>query len=138
MQRKFIGTVGGVTACIWYIFKSPILGYKSFDDNWKCIDMQYNIGETFKHDGNVKLCNSGLHAGLTPSECNWYYPHNSKHALVYAFGKIDSNSRKFAAANLTIVREISNAEWNFLSRLPLGFLQQMKLGARKMVCGQKR
>jgi hypothetical protein len=136
MQRKIIGTVVGVTACLWYIFKSPILCYKSFDDNWKCRDMQYKVCATFTHAGNVNLCNSGLHAGLTPSECDWHYPSDSKHALVYAFGKIHSNSRKIAAENLTIVRTISNAEWNFLSRLPLGFLQQMKLGARKMVCGQ--
>ncbi len=41
---------------------TPIVAYKGFDQDLKCRGMQYTVGETAIHEGEVSPCNSGLHA----------------------------------------------------------------------------
>jgi hypothetical protein len=59
-------------------------GYKAFDKNWKCRGIQYKIGETVKHDGEIKLCDQGLHFCENPLDVLRYYPADSKFAEVDA------------------------------------------------------
>ena len=89
---------------------TPILAYKAFNKDWTCRDFQYEMGKTFKYDGNVKACNSGFHACEYPLDIfNYYNPCTSKFALVEASGSIskeDSDS-KIASEILELKRELS-------------------------------
>ena len=47
--------------------------YKGFDKNMRCRGYQFAEGETYEHEGDVKLCRSGFHACLDPVDCLRYY-----------------------------------------------------------------
>lgn len=50
-----------------------VIAYKGFDPNWQCRGYQYKVGDTFKHDGDVQACSSGLHACEFPLDVLGYY-----------------------------------------------------------------
>jgi hypothetical protein len=92
-----------------------VTAYKGFDINFKCRDMQYEVGKTFSVDGDVVVCEHGLHACERPLDVLAYYqPGTSRFAEVHMHGEIrrgvgDTDS-KLAAASLTVVSEISFQE----------------------------
>ena len=47
--------------------------YKGTDKNMKCRDFQYELGKTAEVDGDIKLCESGLHACEMPLDVLGYY-----------------------------------------------------------------
>ena len=89
---------------------NKVIAYKAFDLNLKCRDYQYEIGKTFKHDGEVEKCASGFHSCEYPLDVfNYYEPANSRFALVEASGKIDreeNGDTKIASAELHIKAEL--------------------------------
>ncbi len=89
---------------------APILAYKAFNKDWTCRDFQYEVGKIFKHEGDVKACNSGFHSCEYPLDIfNYYNPCMSKFALVEASGVIskeDSDS-KIASEILELKIELS-------------------------------
>ncbi len=34
-----------------------IIAYKGFDKNLRCKDFQYEVGKTYHHTGEIKMCN---------------------------------------------------------------------------------
>ena len=84
-------------------------GFKGFDKDLKCRGMQYTIGETVTHNGDISLCNSGLHFVEHPLDTLSYYkPTESRFAEVEAEGvssqtKMDS---KRVARSLTVKAEL--------------------------------
>jgi len=85
-----------------------MIGYKGFDKDFKCRDFQYEIGKTYKHDGELRLCESGFHFCTNPLAVFGYYaPNNNRFALVEATGKIIANGRLFCTDELVIVKELS-------------------------------
>ena len=85
-----------------------MIGYKGFDKNFKCRDFQFEAGKTYKHDGEIKICDSGFHFCENPlAVFNFYSPVNSRFALVEATSKIISGSDKSCTDELTIVKELS-------------------------------
>ena len=47
--------------------------YKGFGKNMRCNGYQFAEGETYEHEGDVKLCESGFHACQDPVDCLRYY-----------------------------------------------------------------
>ena len=91
---------------------NSITAYKGFDKNFKCRDIQFEIGKTYKHKGEVSVCNSGFHACENPLAAFKYYPPTSRFARVKCAGKIskDINDKKIACEELTVEAEIGLPE----------------------------
>jgi hypothetical protein len=86
-----------------------ITSYKGFDNNLKCRDFQYEIGGTFKHDGDVEACKGGFHACEYPLDVFSYYPPaGNRFAIVEQSGKIGrhGDDTKIASSTLKIGVEI--------------------------------
>lgn len=87
-------------------------GYKGFDENFCCQGMKFAVGETFRHEGELKLCESGFHFCTEPLAVWQFYPpnKNNRFALVEVTGKIihaDDDSKKACTDEIKIVKELS-------------------------------
>ena len=90
-----------------------IIAYKGFNQDWTCRGYQYEVGKTYVHKGDVKVCESGFHACEYPLDVLSYYnPAVSKFAVVKMSGEIskDSDDTKIASAKITIETEINLPE----------------------------
>ena len=94
------------------------LGYKIFNKNWKCRDVQYKVGETQIQKGKVKLCENGLHFCPRALDCLSYYSltQENKYAEVEVpeGSEIDSDKTKCATNKLKIIKELSFEEFSKL------------------------
>jgi hypothetical protein len=89
-----------------------ITSYKGFDANWRCRDMQYAVGQTFEHKGEVAACSGGMHACEDPIHTLRYYrPATSKFAVVEQSGTLSRHDEdsKVASSRLTVKVELSLA-----------------------------
>ena len=88
-------------------------GYKGFDKDLKCRGMQYSFGETATHNGNLKLCSSGLHFCENPLDVLAHYPpSDSRFAEIEADEVANQLQRdsKCVAKSLYIKAELSLSE----------------------------
>ena len=86
--------------------------YKAFNHDWSCRGYQYAIGQTYKHHGAVRLCDSGFHACEAPLDVLGYYPLTARFAEV-TLGNVSDEREvdsKRAAGEITIEREITLSE----------------------------
>jgi hypothetical protein len=93
--------------------KEVIAGIKGFDKDLKCRGYQFEIGKTFKHDGEVKACNSGFHSFEYPLDVfNYYAPADSRFCEIKASGEISrhADDSKIASAEIKIVAELKIPE----------------------------
>ena len=92
---------------------NPILGFKAFDENFKCRKFQFAVGETYRHEGAVIPCESGFHFCTRPLDVFRYYPTTSRFAVVEGSGETQTHKgdSKVAAEVLTVKREIGLGEF---------------------------
>ena len=85
-----------------------IKGYKVFNSDWICRGFQYKVGETYIHNGNIKMCGSGFHFCQKASDCFDYYKFdsNNKVAEIEAIGLVETSGNKSVTDKIVIVREI--------------------------------
>ena len=84
--------------------------YKVFDENWKCRDFQYKVGETYELQGDPILCKIGFHACYNLAGCFNYKEFTSKNkvAEVKILGDfVGDVTDKIATNKIRIIREIS-------------------------------
>ena len=92
---------------------TPLVSYKGFDARMQCRGMQFAVGETYTHDGEVEVCASGFHACAYPLDVFGYYPPaDSRYALVEQFGAVarESSDSKIASRSLTVHGELALAD----------------------------
>lgn len=88
-----------------------MIGYKGFDKDLKCRDLQYKIGEEISVDGKITLCRSGLHFCENPHDVFSYYSPGEKHRFAVVEAEDVSHERnddsKRVCKRLTVKAEIS-------------------------------
>jgi hypothetical protein len=86
-----------------------VRAYKAFDKTMQCRGFQFEVGQTYEHDGEVAACSSGFHACENPLDVWSYYPLDSRYAVVDLSGEVSrhGSDSKIAAARITISAEIS-------------------------------
>jgi hypothetical protein len=85
-------------------------GYKVFNPAWTCNGFQYKVGETYKHEGEIALCESGFHFCVKLANCFSYYEFNpdNKVAKIEATGLVlGEDQEKQVTDEICIVRELS-------------------------------
>ena len=87
-------------------------GYKVFDPDFTCRGFQFEVGKTYEHKGELKICRSGFHFCRNVADCFNYYSFDPKNrvAEVEAVGLVESDGDKSVTDKITIVREIPWAE----------------------------
>jgi len=89
---------------------TTVKSYKGFDQNWKCRGMQYAVGNTYEHTGDVAVCNAGLHACEYSLDVFNYYPPASSHfAEVEQSGTLSRHDiySKIASSKLHVKLQLS-------------------------------
>ena len=85
--------------------------FKGFDKNMQCRVFQFEIGKTYRHEGNVKACSSGFHSCEYPLDIFAYYPPSdeNQYAEVVAGGAIGTHyeDSKIASGEIQIVKLLS-------------------------------
>ena len=86
-----------------------IKGYKVFNSDWTCRGFQYEVGKTFKHEGNIEMCGAGFHFCQKISDCFNYYSFNrsNKVAEVEATGLVETQNDKSVTNEIKIIRELT-------------------------------
>ncbi len=86
-------------------------GYKCFDENLKCRGFQYEVGEEYKHDGEIKLCGSGFHFCKKAVDVFNYYDFNPKNrvCVVESGENTKTENDKSVTNYIKIINELS---WN--------------------------
>jgi len=93
---------------------TEIKAFKAFDKNFMCRGFQYEIGKTYKHDGEIHMCRSGFHACADPLDVLDYYPlMGSKFAEVVLHGPVARypSGSTIAAAGICIKAEIELGDY---------------------------
>ncbi|EPV2770775.1 DUF7666 domain-containing protein [Pseudomonas aeruginosa] len=87
-----------------------VTAYKGFKQDLTCRGYQFEIGGTYKHEGEVEACASGFHSCEYPLDVFGYYaPGESRFAIVKASGQLSrhDDDSKIASATLVVEAEIS-------------------------------
>jgi hypothetical protein len=90
-----------------------VTAYKAFNADWTCNGFTYEVGQTYRHEGEIEMCGAGFHACEHPFDCWSYYPPTGKLAEVVLSGQTerDSGDTKICTAEITIKAELSLPEF---------------------------
>lgn len=86
-------------------------GYKGMDKDMTCRGMHFEIGKTYHINGEIKLCENGIHFCEKLSNVfNFYDMDDSRYFEIEAFGTVKSDGNKSATSDITIIKELTNKE----------------------------
>ena len=94
-----------------------ITAYKALNHEFKCNNFSFEVGKTYVHEGQIKICNQGFHACENPLDVLDYYPlvddegKLSRFARVTQSGEIQTEKNKTCSARITIECEISFSDF---------------------------
>ena len=52
---------------------APVVSYKGFNSDWTCRGFRYEVGKSYKMDGDAIACQRGFHACENPVDVLSYY-----------------------------------------------------------------
>ena len=85
-------------------------GYKVFNPDWTCRELQYQVGGSYEMDDKPIVCDRGFHFCIKASDCFNFYRFDSQNkvAEIEAYGDIDqeADSSKCCTNKIKILREI--------------------------------
>ena len=93
--------------------------YKGFekrsDGTLWCQDFQYEVGKTYKHEGETKLCNNGFHACHDLHQVWHFHPNNGNNVFyqVECGGEIiesEDDEGKFFCSEITLIKELDMSD----------------------------
>lgn len=91
-------------------------GFNKHEDGtlW-CMDFQYEVGKTYKHNGKIKLCESGFHACHELHYVWQFYPNNGNNVFyeVECGGDIvesQYDDGKIVCSEITLTNEIDTSD----------------------------
>jgi len=96
-----------------YIEPKVVKGYKNFKKGLKCREFQFEVGETYVHDGNIALCSEGYHFHENQFDMFKYYTYdleNTETCLIEARGDVITGDDKSVCSEITIVKVLTNEE----------------------------
>ena len=86
-------------------------GYKVFNPDWTCRDMQYEVGKTYEMEETPIICERGFHFCEKVADCFEYYRFDSdnKVAEIEAYGELDfeEDVNKHCTNKIKIIRELT-------------------------------
>ena len=84
-------------------------GYKAFNSDLTCRDMQYEVGKEYKFDGEPIPCRQGFHFCETISDCYEFYPmeDDTRICEVEALGEITQEGVKFVTNYIKVLDEVT-------------------------------
>ena len=84
-------------------------GYKAFNSDLTCRDMQYEVGKEYKFDGKPIPCRQGFHFCETISDCYEFYPmeDDTRICEVEALGEITQEGVKFVTNYIKVLAEVT-------------------------------
>jgi len=86
-------------------------GFKGFDKDLKCRDMQYEVGKEYKFGDKLEMCNSGFHFCQKITDVHEYYNlKQSRICEIEAIGEIITDKNKSVTNHIKIIRELSKLE----------------------------
>ena len=86
-------------------------GYKAFNQDLMCRDMQYEIGKEYTFDGEPILCLQGFHFCKSIADCYHFYDMSDDTRIceITAIGDITTDDEvKYCTNKIKIVREVKN------------------------------
>lgn len=94
---------------IHFIGDMGLIAYKGFNHDWTCQGFQYEVGNTYTHDGELVIKKSGFHSSPNPMYIlNHYQPRNgARFALVDIRGKVLDCKEIYLSTKITILREMT-------------------------------
>src|SRR4030042_4884285 len=87
--------------------------YKGFNHDMTCRGFQFEIGKTYTHDGEIKLCKSGFHSCEAPLDVWNFYPPTALFAEVELDGVSEETHKqdtKRVSKSLTVKAAIAIAD----------------------------
>jgi len=86
-------------------------GYKVFNPDWTCRDMQYEVGKSYEMGEKPVICERGFHFCEKAVDCFEYYKFdsNNKVAEIEAYGELDfeEDVNKHCTNKIKIIRELN-------------------------------
>lgn len=84
-------------------------GYKAFNKDLKCRDMQYEIGKEYVFEGEPIPCEQGFHFCETIGDCYNFYQKNENTRIceIEATGEIKKDELKYITNKIKIIKEIT-------------------------------
>lgn len=91
-----------------------MLGYKGMSKDMTCRGMQFEIGKTNRVDGEIKLCENGLHFCKNLVDVFSFYEREDGNRFfeVETDAPVFSDEKKSVTSELTVIRELTDIEVN--------------------------